>query len=513
MRKKRITLITDKDFHDVINNSVQGAASRLVGSAAEQKKLFVLPIANLDGTPNVGAWVQRLATEAEEAIQGIEEDVENLHESLTTPPPADSIPLLGVFLSYDEETETLNIVGEKGIDEEDVVRIVGSETDKKFENVGDSISALSSNKQDKLSISDNYSEKNPVATRQTVVNEVALVVDGADKSFDTLKKVADKIIANTRKIEQNETTANKNTVAIEGQTQSIANVQAEVNALRSFKQDVVAFDGSYDKNTNKAATVSTVTTEIAKVVANAPESFNTLEEIARWIAEHPNSVAEINAKIAQNTQSINGLSEGLNERVKFTDYATDIKPGLVRGGIDYGVIITSRGYMELYPATDEDIRNKSVLPRAITPKNIDYAVLNSLENGSMFVDESVQVKICEKLGAVHQPNVPKMNADFIVVLRANANNENVITQLWKLSMGWDIALHEESIPIRDGDGNLYVADPTLPYHAVNKKHFDEKLGSIDTALDEIIAIQNALIGTPFEELHEYAQSLKDGGEV
>lgn len=41
----------------------------------------------------------------------------------------------------------------------------------------------------------------------------------------------------------------------------------------------------------------------------------------------------------------------------------------------------------------------------------------------------------------------------------------------------------------------------------------ESLGNIETALDEIIAIQNSLIGTPFDELHEYAQSLKDGGEV
>jgi hypothetical protein len=41
----------------------------------------------------------------------------------------------------------------------------------------------------------------------------------------------------------------------------------------------------------------------------------------------------------------------------------------------------------------------------------------------------------------------------------------------------------------------------------------ESLGDIETALDEIIALQEAYIGTPFDELHEYAQSLKDGGEV
>ena len=37
--------------------------------------------------------------------------------------------------------------------------------------------------------------------------------------------------------------------------------------------------------------------EVAKVVAEAPESFDTLKEIAEWIQKHPEDVAELNAKI------------------------------------------------------------------------------------------------------------------------------------------------------------------------------------------------------------------------
>lgn len=72
-RLKKITPITEEDFQKVINNSVMGEGSRLVGSAAEQKKLFVRPIANTDNTPNVMTLLQRIADEAEQAIEEVAE--------------------------------------------------------------------------------------------------------------------------------------------------------------------------------------------------------------------------------------------------------------------------------------------------------------------------------------------------------------------------------------------------------------------------------------------------------
>ena len=37
--------------------------------------------------------------------------------------------------------------------------------------------------------------------------------------------------------------------------------------------------------------------EVAKIVANAPEDFDTLKEIADWIEDHPDSLTEINARL------------------------------------------------------------------------------------------------------------------------------------------------------------------------------------------------------------------------
>lgn len=77
-----------------------------------------------------------------------------------------------------------------------------------------------------------------------------------------------------------------------------------IQGLQESKQDNLSFDGEYDKATNKAATVKTVTDKIAQVIANAPESYDTLAEIAAWIAAHPESVAEINQLISKNAENI-----------------------------------------------------------------------------------------------------------------------------------------------------------------------------------------------------------------
>ncbi len=107
------------------------------------------------------------------------------------------------------------------------------------------------------------------------------------------------------------------------------------------KQGALVFDGEYDAETNKAATVQTVIDKLAEVVASAPEDLNTLEEIAAWIAEHPESVAEINALIQANTAKI-----ALNEAAIQAN--TEKIDGLIACGtedIGEGVEMTSKVYL------------------------------------------------------------------------------------------------------------------------------------------------------------------------
>ena len=66
-----------------------------------------------------------------------------------------------------------------------------------------------------------------------------------------------------------------------------------------------------DSNYQTAEQVnSTVTTEIAKVVADAPEDLNTLKEMSDWIAGHEDDASAMNSAISDNKTAITALQTG-----------------------------------------------------------------------------------------------------------------------------------------------------------------------------------------------------------
>ena len=66
-----------------------------------------------------------------------------------------------------------------------------------------------------------------------------------------------------------------------------------------------------DSNYQTAEQISsTVTTEIAKVVADAPEDLNTLKEMSDWIAGHENDASTMNSAISDNKTAITALQSG-----------------------------------------------------------------------------------------------------------------------------------------------------------------------------------------------------------
>ena len=66
-----------------------------------------------------------------------------------------------------------------------------------------------------------------------------------------------------------------------------------------------------DSNYQTAEQVnSTVTTEIAKVVADAPEDFDTLKEMSDWIAGHEDDASAMNSAISDNKTAITALQTG-----------------------------------------------------------------------------------------------------------------------------------------------------------------------------------------------------------
>ena len=82
-----------------------------------------------------------------------------------------------------------------------------------------------------------------------------------------------------------------------------------------------------DSNYQTAEQVnSTVTTEIAKVVADAPEDLNTLKEISDWISGHSNDAAAMNSAIQQNATDISSLQKEVAKKAN----ADEVNTALVK---------------------------------------------------------------------------------------------------------------------------------------------------------------------------------------
>ena len=69
----------------------------------------------------------------------------------------------------------------------------------------------------------------------------------------------------------------------------------------------IEFDGVYDPENNKAATVDTVARKVAEIVAESPEDFDTLKEMSDWISEHADDASAMNTAIKKNADDIEAV--------------------------------------------------------------------------------------------------------------------------------------------------------------------------------------------------------------
>ena len=131
------------------------------------------------------------------------------------------------------------------------------------------------------------------------------------------KTYVDTELANKSNIDHTHTTVNGYTVEsdvpADAKFTDTVYDDTEVKAEIAKKADITSIPSKVseltnDSNYQTAEQVNdTVTTEIAKVVANAPEDLNTLKEMSDWIAGHENDASAMNSAISDNTASITSL--------------------------------------------------------------------------------------------------------------------------------------------------------------------------------------------------------------
>lgn len=118
-----------------------------------------------------------------------------------------------------------------------------------------------------------------------------------------LDAVDKKLIDGVGKIDEIQVSGNKLSISTDG--------KKSVN---------IETDGTYNASSNKVATVQTVANEVAKVVASAPSDFDTLKEVADYIASDKTNAAQMVTNISKNTTDIDALEAEFDDLALETSY-------------------------------------------------------------------------------------------------------------------------------------------------------------------------------------------------
>ena len=103
-----------------------------------------------------------------------------------------------------------------------------------------------------------------------------------------------------------------------------------------------------------------VAEEIAKIVANAPEDFDTLKEIADWISTHSDSAAAMNSAIQKNRDAVSSLKTLLG-----VDSSTNLWTSSELTGIKADVAQAKEDITALETAGAEQDRNIDRLTKEV----------------------------------------------------------------------------------------------------------------------------------------------------
>lgn len=122
---------------------------------------------------------------------------------------------------------------------------------------------------------------------------------------------------------------------VEGLQTAVASLQATVGNENSGLVKQVAENKAAIDTLNGDKTVSgSVAYQIAQIVSDAPEAYDTLKEIATWITNHAGDAATMNANIAQNKSDIEALEALVGSTAVATQIANAIDAALKDGETD-----------------------------------------------------------------------------------------------------------------------------------------------------------------------------------
>ena len=105
-----------------------------------------------------------------------------------------------------------------------------------------------------------------------------------------------------------------------------------------------------------------------------------------------------NGEYWDNLSGFVDLDETLKKYVKFTDYATSSKAGVVKYNIAFGIGINSDGYVYTTAANQNEIDLRTTSRKPIVPSNLDYAVRSVYPITQTALSDPITVNTIYNLG-------------------------------------------------------------------------------------------------------------------
>lgn len=131
------------------------------------------------------------------------------------------------------------------------------------------------------------------------------------------------------------------TTTVEGLSTAIASLKTTVGDENSGLVKQVAENKAAIDTLNGDKNISgSVAYQIAQIVSDAPEAYDTLKEIATWITNHAGDAATMNTNIAQNTSDIEALEALVGSTAVATQIANAIDTALKNGETDKYALAT-----------------------------------------------------------------------------------------------------------------------------------------------------------------------------
>lgn len=266
----------------------------------------------------------------------------------------------------------------------------------------------------------------------------------------------------------------------------------DIKAEIAKKADVTAIPSKVSELTNDSnyqtaeQVNSTVTTEIAKVVADAPEDLNTLKEMSDWIAGHEDDASAMNSAISDNKTAIASLQSGKADKseipttvAELTDSADYAKTADVNNSIS---------------TLQTDKANTSDL----TAHTGDNVIHVTAENKTLW--NTVSNKVNKEDGKALLADTDKTNYDDAVTKAHTHDNKSVLDGITSDKVtAWDnksdfsgnyLDLNNKPT-IPKGDGTTITMDEDGTLHGV-KVTVDDALSSTSTNPVQNKVIKSAL---------------------